>query len=364
MRKVLFLGRFPPPVHGAALMNENYFKALSKDKNFKVKRIKINYSDTLSELGKVNLKKFFGFFIVFFKLFKELVFFRPKIIYFELAHRGFAFYRDSVYVILCKLFKRKIIFHFQAKGIKESSEKNAFTRNYYRFILRNTKAILLSNLLLYDLEGFVKKKDIFIVPNAIRDELTDKEFKNIIEKRSKNKKKVLLFLSNMIESKGPLDVLNICEALKKEGVEFICNFVGVFSDEKFKTRFFNEIKKKGLQKECFYLGPKYGKDKLKILEGTDYLIFPTNYENEVFPLVILEALMFGIPVFSYKNAAIPEIISKDYLGFVAKRKDWKSLFKNLYDRLGHKENALKIREEFKNKYLLSISVDKLRHLLK
>ena len=43
-RKILFLGRFPPPVHGASKMNELYFKSRIINKNFEVRKIKINYS--------------------------------------------------------------------------------------------------------------------------------------------------------------------------------------------------------------------------------------------------------------------------------------------------------------------------------
>ena len=55
--KILFLGRFTPPMHGAAKMDELYFDALDKDKNFDVRKIKINKYDVLIEIGKINKAK-------------------------------------------------------------------------------------------------------------------------------------------------------------------------------------------------------------------------------------------------------------------------------------------------------------------
>jgi len=362
MKKVLFLGRFPPPIHGAALMNQNYFEALKKEKDIYIKNIKINYSDSLEEVGKINLKKLIGFFIVFFNLIKELLFFRPDIIYFELAPKGLAFFRDSIYIIICKLFRKKILFHLHAKGLT-TLKKNFISRNYAKFIFKNTSVIILSSIFYYEVKGFFRKKKIFIIPNAIKDELTEKQFENIIKKRNKNKKTILLFLSNILKSKGPLDVLKICKELKDDKIKFVCNFVGAFQEEKFKKRFYEELKKLELEKECVYLGPKYGKEKFKLLEKTNYLIFPTR--EDAFPIVILEAFMFGIPVFSYDTGAIREIISKNYLGFVAKQKDYIALYHELKKRiLLKKDKPQKIREEFKNRYVLEKSVEKLKKVLK
>jgi len=361
--RVLFLGRFPNPIHGAALMNESYYNGLKKDKNFNIKKIKINYSDSLDELGKINLKKFFGFFIVFFKLLKELIFFQPKIIYFELAPKGFAFYRDSIYVLLCKIFRKKIIFHFHAKGV-ETLNKNFFSRAYARFIFKNTKSILLSNLLYYDIKSFVNKKDIFILPNGIKDNLSNKEFEKIIQERKKNKKLQLLFLSNMIETKGPLDVLYICNELKKKKIEFECSFVGKFQDSNFEKKFFKELNSLNLERECKYLGPKYGKEKFKILEKTNYLIFPTTYPEETFGLVIIESFMYGIPALSYDNASIKEIILNKKLGYVSKKGDWENISKELIKRIKKVESSKEIREEFKKKYLLDNVLKDLKRILR
>lgn len=363
MKKILFLGRFPPPVHGAALMNESYFNALKQEKDFEVNKIKINYSDSLDQIGKINFKKFFGFFIVFFKLLSALIFSKPKIIYFELAPRGFAFYRDSIYVLVCKIFHKKIIFHFQAKGVN-SLGRNILSKYYLLLLFNKTNSILLSKLLYSDIKEFVSKKNFFVIPNAIKDEITDKQFEKILIDNAKEKKAQLLFLSNMIESKGPLEVLKICKELKSKQINFNCNFVGKFPDKIFEKKFFNKINEFDLEKECKYLGPRYGKEKFKILEKTNYLIFPTFYPNEVFPLVILESFMYGIPVLSYDNGAIKEIISNKSYGFVARQGNWQELANNLIKRISKKENPLKIREHFKKNYIFEKSRDKLIKILK
>lgn len=362
-KKILFIGRFPPPIHGASLMNENYYKILSDDKNFAVKSIQINLPSDLNEMGKVNLKRFFWIAKSYLETFRELIFYNPDIIYFEIAPKGFAFYRDSVYALLCKLFGKKIFFNFQAKGVS-NAVKNKIAKWYYRLIFKNSGIIILSKMLYSDIKDIAKGEQVSVIPNAVKDELDNSIFREIIKERKKNKIPILLFLSNMIRSKGPLEVLKICNELKEKGISFECFFVGKFQEKEFEKEFFEELKNLGLEKYCKYLGPKYGKEKGEILEKSNYLIFPTTYPQEAFSLVILEALMYGIPVLSYANASVSEVLSEEYLGFVSKKSDWHELAEELEKRLKKKEFSERIRDYFKKNYTLDKSAKKLVEVLK
>jgi len=362
-KKILFLGRFAPPMHGAARMNELYFNSLKKDRDFDVKKIKLNKYEHLEDIGKINFNQLKFFFKTMGELINKIRIFNPEIIYIEMAPKGAAFFRDSIYILISKIFRKKIFIQFHAKGAKETT-KSRIAQLYYKFIFKQTQIILLSEILFKDISNVARENQIEILPNRIPDEITDKEFEQILKEREKNKKPILLFLSNMIESKGPIDVLRICNKLDKEGIDFECNFVGKFQNENFKEKFESKIKEFNLQEKCKYLGAKYGKEKNKILEKTNYLIFPTRYPEETFGLVILEAFMFGIPVLSYDTGSISEIISKKNLGFVSKNQRWEELEKVLKKRLLKKENATKIREHFKKNYLLNISKQKLKRILK
>ena len=229
-KKILFLGRFPPPTHGASIMNELYFNGKEMNKNFELKKIKINYFDKLDEMGSINAKKFMGAFAVFFKLLKELISFKPDLIYFEIPVKGFAFIRDSIYVLECKLFGKKVIFQTHTKGLK-------FSR-YAKFVFGNSKMIILSPLLYDEVSTIFDKDHVYFVPNGIKDELDDKKFEAVLSNRKKKKELVLLFLSNMYETKGALDTLRICNLLKSQ-IKFKCLFVGSFPDKETEEKWFS-----------------------------------------------------------------------------------------------------------------------------
>ena len=362
-KKILFLGRFSPPMHGAAKMNELYFSALKEDKNFDVKKIKINKYNSLENIGKIDTSKVKGYLQTIKELISKIRKFDPEIIYLEMAPKGIAFFKDSILISISKFFSKKIFIQFHAKGAKETT-KNKIARQYYKFIFKNIKIILLSKILFEDIENVANRNQIEILPNGIKDELTDKEFKKIITKRNKNKKLQLLFLSNMIESKGPIDVLKICNKLNKDKIDFECNFVGKFQNKEFKKRFKKQLKYFKLEKKCKYLGAKYGENKKKILEKTNLLIFPTEYPFECYPLVILESFMYGIPVFSYNNGAIEEIVSKKYLGHISKKNKWEELSSKIKKETKKKPAPLRIREEFKKNYTIQKNINKFIEILK
>lgn len=60
-----------------------------------------------------------------------------------------------------------------------------------------------------------------------------------------------------------------------------------------------------------YRGPVYGEDKRSFFMDIDVFLFPTIYENEAQPLVMLESLSNGIPFVSYARGCIPSDSGKD-----------------------------------------------------
>jgi glycosyltransferase involved in cell wall biosynthesis len=135
----------------------------------------------------------------------------------------------------------------------------------------------------------------------------------------------LLFLSNLIPSKGVYVLLDACRILKDKGLDFQCNFVGGETKEIDRARFEAEVQKRGLEGMVRYEGPKYGKEKEEYWRSSDVFVFPTYYFNECFPLVILEAMQHGLPVVSTDEGAVPDIVADGENGFVCRRKDAEGL---------------------------------------
>jgi len=57
-----------------------------------------------------------------------------------------------------------------------------------------------------------------------------------------------------------------------------------------------------------YLGEVHGKDKERFFQDIDLFLFPTRYHNEAQPLVVLEALAAGVPVIASARGCIGEAI--------------------------------------------------------
>jgi len=359
--KILFLIRLPPPMHGAAKMNFLYLNSKVINDQYNIKYIKLNnYSSLQKNIFSIFLQ-LIGFLKIIAVLFFNLLFFEYKLIYFEIAPKGSAFIRDSIYIWICKLFNKKIICQFHAKGISQDI-KTKWQLKYYKSVFKNVKVILLSKKLYDDIKLIIPEKNVYYLPNGIENEITDTQFKEIIKIRQQNKELVLLYLSNMIESKGPLEVLEICRLLKKEKVNFKCYFAGAWDSEKFRIKWFSTVKKYNLNNECIYVGPKYGIEKNELLFKSNYLIFPTQYPMECYPLVILEAFMFGIPVLAYNNGAISDIINSKKLGYVALNNKYVEIYNYIMKDTHQSKDYLFIREKFKTTFVFNKSENKLKSI--
>jgi glycosyltransferase involved in cell wall biosynthesis len=348
MKKILFLVQLPPPIHGASIMNQHVIN-IFKDTSYSTKTIELRFVENVLDIGNISFNKIFKMFRIGFEIVKTMINFKPDIVYFTLSPIGGAFYRDVFYVVILKLFGVKILYHLHGKGIKENVSV-LWKKQLYKFVFKNSFVIHLSSILEQDISGLGYKK-IYFVPNGIEKLKVDFNIKR------NNKIPKLLFLSNLTVSKGLFVLIEACKILKGKNLKFQLIIVGKEFDI-LEIELIKKIKDNGLEQYIDILGAKYGNEKYQILSTSDIFVFPTFYTNECFPLVLLEAMQFGLPIVSTFEGAIPEIVDDGVTGFLASQKDATVLADKIEILIKDKEFRKKMGKAGREKFLKKYTLDK------
>lgn len=315
-KKVLFIAPLPPPNIGAALSGQMCLNILHSKGNFKVKYVKYNFAKTIKDIGVYGPRKIIQTFNSFFVVLWHKVFFNPDFIYFVPATADMGLVRDSFMIKLLYSKRAKLILHLRTTFIQSDFESK-IQRRRINSLLNVDSIILLGKELVENLNGFGKNANIVVLPNAIEKTISETQFAEIMEaKKQTNSKLRLLFLSNMIESKGWMKTLIACSLLKKQNIPFYCNFVGEWQNREDLNRF-NKFCYEHQLNDCVKQhGALIGASKNAMFVETDILIFPTEYKVESFGRVIIEAQEYGIPCIANNIASIPSIIDVDQNGFL------------------------------------------------
>lgn len=312
-KKILFFVPLPPPIHGASVINKSIKDNKKIKNNFKTFFFNSSQSKNLIDVGNFNLKKTFLFLNDCVELSKKIINIKPDIIYFNPSPRGIGFYRDILYIIILKFFKKKLVFHLHGRGFKKKFKKSYIWKKLLIKLFKDVNLICLSKKLTKDILLFNdKKKKVFILNNF-----------SLIKKDKIKKKKLFTFiyLSNLVPDKGVLTFLNAISLLnKKKYKNFSGKIIGGSSNEPF----LNKVKQKLYEvKNVEYLGKLYGHNKDKELNSSNVFILPTKFANEAFPLSILEAMAFGLPIITSNIGGISDIVDHNKNGFVIKKNNHK-----------------------------------------
>lgn len=355
---ILFLLHLPPAVHGVSMVGEIIKNSKVLNDSFDARYINLLVSRSIDETGKTKGLKLWRFVTSWVKLLFELVKEKPDLCYFALSNNGTAFYKDVALVFLLKLFRIKTVFHLHSKGV-EKNKSNKINYSLYKYVFKNSKVIILSQYLYDDIKTFVSKDQIFICPNGVED-FTER---NRIESEMSESIKIL-FLSNLITSKGVFVLIEACDILLKKGYDFSCVFVGGEGDVS-SHRFKKEVEKKGLTETVKYLGKRYGEDKDKVYQSADIFVLPTM--NDCFPLVLLEAMQYKLPVISTIEGGIRDIVEDGVTGFLVEHENPEALADKLEVLI--KDEALRLkmgragRIKYESEFTLQAFESKLHDIL-
>lgn len=343
--KVLFIMHMPPPVHGAAMMGQYIHDSKLINDQFECHYVNPSLSDTVADVGKVSWRKIRGMISNIIHIVRTLKKVNPDICYYTPTADGWGIYRDWMVVNLLRKGKRKVILHLHNKGVGSFAKRHFFARLAYKRIFRNVKVILLSRELYSDVRQYVPLTNVYYCPNGMP-QTDDGSF----VRTTTHQPFTFLFLSNMIEEKGVVDLLEACSILKGCHMPFRCNFVGRWSTVSEEV-FHRILDEKDLNFEIFYLGPKYGKEKVKVLKDADALVFPTYYHGETFGLVLLEAMEYALPCISTREGGIPSVVDDGDSGFLISKRDVHALADKMGWLIEHPEEGIKMGKKGKEKFV-------------
>jgi glycosyltransferase involved in cell wall biosynthesis len=321
MKKIntLLIGVLPPPINGQTIA----FQALVDKLGGEI--LTLNGKRHQNFWGI--FPKILTFLGVLFQLNLKIIF-KKYHIYHTLSQSQDGFIRDLPIILFSKVFGSKIIVHIHGgnfDGFYHS--QNPIIRKLICFMLRKTdKIIVLSEKLtkMFDFEPKLKAK-IRIVPNGLPWELNHEAVPPKALPLNKNKPIRLIFLSNLIESKGYLDVLEATEILTNRlnyniKVDFCGEFIQYDDAKRFhkvedaRSFFFSFIEKNNLSQNVHYKGVLKGNDKIRLLAEAHFFILPTQYKNEGQPISIIEAMANRCVVLTTNYRGISEMIKPNKSG--------------------------------------------------
>lgn len=319
--KILFVGQFAPPVHGVSVMNEYVAKSNILKVNYKFVKVNLTTATSIDNIGKKGLGKYFRFIGIAFKTIYFLSTRKFYCAYITLTPVGFGFTKDSFIVNLVRMFGVPLVLHLHGKGIDKAINDGApKLKKKYTKVFKDTHVICLSEKLRQDIQQINSYSKVYIVNNGIPGRPKE-ENKMIIRDDIK-----ILMLSNLIRSKGGLDLLAAIKILADKGIDnFKVTFAGAWGESDFKQEFNNYIKQYLLEKYVTLEGPVYSLQKTELLRNANIFILPTYYPNECFPLTILEAMNCKLAVIASSEGAIPEIIDHGKNGIIIEAQDPKIL---------------------------------------
>ena len=162
--------------------------------------------------------------------------------------------------------------------------------------------------------------NVRVIPNTVAASAIASDAELHTRRSEQRGKLRLLYLSNMIPSKGYLDALEGAAILHERDHLEIISFAGAWPSDADRYAFERRVAELGLANQVAQLGSIYDPDaKRRLFLESDAFLLPTYYPTEAQPLTILEAMATGTPIVTTRQGGIGEMLTDAEALFVAPR---------------------------------------------
>jgi glycosyltransferase involved in cell wall biosynthesis len=365
--KILIVGQLPPPYHGSNVMTKIFYSSLSR-LGYTVSIAEKTFSKKMDEVGKYSVKKIFRAQAALLRIVRNFVTARADLCFYFISLKPPSFYVDVFFLFLLHLIGTRTVLYVHAKGFRKFSKQSPLMRRLLRSPLfsESTGALILGKRVKKDIDFFISGDRIFVLPNCVPD-LRSQALKPF-PKIKKNDEVRILYLSNLVPSKGSIEFIKMARLVDDSGkrVKFILAG-GALSDSYFRTivQLISELK---LTDNIEMPGPVYGPEKEKLFQDSDIFVFPTYFELETFPLVNLEAMSAGLPIVSSNEGCIPEVVLDGINGYIVDPNDVNQLADRVLKLVNNDDLRIEMgkagRKFYEERFTVEVYEQQLRQAVK
>ena len=300
---LLMVGQTPPPYYGQAVATGILFE--HEWTRIRVSCLRMNYSKSGDEVGKAGVGKLVSLVKLVVRTWKELRNQRAPVLYYLPASPHFVpVLRDIVYLALVRPFAVGTIYHFHAGGLADYLASHRVLGVLARLAYGRPRLAIEIAESATGVGEYLGAASGVIIRNGL-------EVPAPVARASRNNGVLTgLFVGSLRESKGIFDILRLVRALADRDVPVRIELAGVWVSEDERIRFDQEFSKLDLGDRVVLLGELVGESKWQAFQRADFFCFPSFYESENFPLVLIEALGSGLPVVATRWRGIPEVVDE------------------------------------------------------
>jgi len=363
-KSFLICGPLPPPNYGPSSVY-GQLKGLNLWNNCKMTfmnirffQFKKNSIQKILQLPKLSyyLTRYVGY----------LLFKRPEFIIYSVNFDDrLPFYKDFFFVVIARIFSKKIIQYDMGQYAIEFWERiSSFEKRLFCFIINSFHLIIVQGEQTRKRYSYVIDVDkIQSLPCCAVDTSNieiDTTIYYDLEKIN------ILYFSLLSESKGLWIAMKSAEMLSKKFPNLHFNFVGAGDSDNTLNDFNDFVLKNGLVDNIIYHGyAATEQEKILHFRYNDIFIFPTN--RDTFGIVLLHAMAEAKPVISTIEGNIPDIIKHNFNGFLFNKNDHQQLAEYLQvlieDESLRKEFGIRSRDIFLENYTAEKYSDNLKKIL-
>lgn len=269
---------------------------------------------------------------------------RPDVVHLHFA-AGVSFYRKSIFVLLARLLRLKIILHCHAPNFDVFYEKRGKrNQRYIRWVLDSAdRLIVVAEQWRKCFEDMGLRVPIITLYNSVT---CPPDIQ-----RATNGTPIVLTLGRLGERKGTYDILQAVPQVLANGLEADFWLGGDGEVEQVKSRLTAEPWGEHVR----LLGWVRGEEKEKALAQASIFLLPSYLEG--LPVAILEAMAYGLPIISTPVGGIPEAVVNGETGFLIEPGDVDDMVQKLTLLLHDAELRLKMGTSAKKRMIEKFDVD-------
>lgn len=345
---VVVVGQTPPPVHGQALAIGRLVRADLE--RVEVHHVPMDFSSSMAEVGRVRPRKLFRLVRLIWRVLRFRFTTGARVLYYPPAGpRLVPVLRDLLILSLIRPFFPTVILDLHAGGLQDMEGRLIGPlRILFRHAYHDASLVI---------ERYPQRPESAVLPARRRRVVpygVPDKFPRFRAMKRDDGVFTVLYVGLVTGGKGVWTLLEAITLLDERGVEARAVVVGEFASARAEAEWSELLRRPGLRSRVRHTGRLVGIDKWHEFRCADVFCFPSHYENEAFPLAIIEAMQFGLPIIGSDWRGIPHLVQEGVNGFVVPPRDPAAVADRLEklasDPVVRKEMSARAREIFLERY--------------